>query len=84
MLMKSPKGFKPVDSHQNWLQAPVELHCTLCICVVLFARQLRWDRSGPIYKDLSEKMLLIEVDFSPISDQPGAFPGCDLCLSLKF
>lgn len=94
---KSPKAFKPFDSHQNWPQAAAELlswlrvGCALCICVVgrpgfvhqtaeMGLKQLCFQRL------IREHVIdwLIEVDFSPISDQPGAFHRCDLCLLLKF
>lgn len=94
-LMKSPKGFKPIDSHQNWPQTPVELlswlRCWLYICVcvvwgqVLFANS--WDGTeAALFPKIYQRRRywLIEVDFSPIHGQPGPFPRCDLCPLLKF
>lgn len=93
-LVKSPKGFKPIESHQNWLQAPAELlswlRCWLCGCEDRLCLPGSWDgiEAALFTKTYQRKCdwlidWLIGVDFSPINDQLGAFPGCDFCLSLK-
>lgn len=94
---KSPKGlFKPIDSHWNWPQAAGELlswpRCwlyalCLCGCEDRFHLSDSWDgiETALFPKTYQRECYwLIEVGFSHIGHQPGAFPRCDLCLSLKF
>lgn len=95
-LMKSPKGFKPIDSHHSGPQAPVELlswlRCwlyTLCLCGCedRFCLPDSWDgiEAALFPKTYQRKCYwLLEMDFSPTSDQPGPSLRCDLCLLLKF